>query len=132
MATSYKLTMTSYGANCDGISFFRFTVNLEQFGSRISDARSVKLTFSLIVNFYLTKTGNRTKKPLTQLFVLQGIFSETIYGCVLTHQISSFQHNSNEFRQEIICAQTAKRTPEKPTQIRITWFTCYLIYYQKK
>ena len=65
-------------------------VNLEQSGSRVPDAWSVKLTFSLIATFYLTKTGNRTKKSLTQLFVLQGIFSETIYGYVLTHQIPSF------------------------------------------
>ena len=42
--------------------FSRFVANLEQSGSRIPDAWSVKLTFSLIVTFYLTKTENRTKK----------------------------------------------------------------------
>ena len=41
-------------------------VNLEQSGSRIPDAWSVKLKFTLIVTFYLTKTVNRTKKSLTQ------------------------------------------------------------------
>ena len=46
---------------------FQFMANLKQSGSRIPDAWSVKLTFSLIVIFYLTKTENRNKKPLTQL-----------------------------------------------------------------
>ena len=32
--------------------------NLEQSGSQIPDAWSVKLTFSLTVTFYLTKTDN--------------------------------------------------------------------------
>ena len=48
-------------------SFFQFMANLEQFGSRILDAESVKLIFSLIVTFYITKTENRTKKSLTKL-----------------------------------------------------------------
>ena len=33
-------------------------------GVRIPDAWSVKLIFSLIVDFYLTKNKNRTKKSL--------------------------------------------------------------------
>ena len=41
--------------------------HLEQYGSRIPDAWSVKFTFSSTVTFYLTKTENRTKKSLTQL-----------------------------------------------------------------
>ena len=49
------------------LPFFRSTVNLEQFGSRIPDACSVKRLFSLTVTFYLTKTENRTKKSLTEL-----------------------------------------------------------------
>ena len=49
------------------VSFFQFMVNLEQFGSRISDAWYVKLTRSLEVSFHLTNIENRTKKPLTQL-----------------------------------------------------------------
>ena len=48
-------------------SFFQFMANLEQFGSRIPDAESVKLIFSLIVTFYITKTENRTKISLTKL-----------------------------------------------------------------
>ena len=45
--------------------FFQFTTNLVQSGSRIPDAQSVKIIFSLIVAFYLRKTENRTKKSLT-------------------------------------------------------------------
>ena len=33
-------------------------------GSRIPDAQSIKLTFSLKITFCLTKTENRTKKSL--------------------------------------------------------------------
>ena len=49
------------------LSFFQFTVNLEQSGNRIPDAYPVKLIFLLIVTFYLSKTENRIKKSLTQL-----------------------------------------------------------------
>ena len=49
------------------LSFFQFTANLEQFGSRIPGAKSVKLIVSLVVTFHLTKTETRTKKSLTQL-----------------------------------------------------------------
>ena len=47
--------------------FFPFMANLEQSGSRIPEAQSVKLIFSLIVTFYLTKTENRIKISLSQL-----------------------------------------------------------------
>ena len=76
--------------------------NLEQSRARILDACFVKLTFSLIVTFYLTKPLNGTKKSLPQLsyycfeyrcwffektcwhqqnevLVLKDIFSETAY-----------------------------------------------------
>ena len=49
------------------LPFFQFTVNLKQSGSQIPDAGSAKLTFSLTVTLHLTKTENKTKKPLTQL-----------------------------------------------------------------
>ena len=52
-------------ANCEVLLFVQFMVNLEQSGSRIYDAWSLKLTFSLIVTFHLTKTENRTKISLT-------------------------------------------------------------------
>ena len=41
--------------------------NLEQSGTRMLDVYSVKLTFSLIAIFYLTKTKNKTKKSLTKV-----------------------------------------------------------------
>ena len=63
--TSKKLTMTSCQKIVTSFLFFQFTVNLEQSGSRIPEAEFVKLIFSLIVIFYLTKTENRTKKSLT-------------------------------------------------------------------
>ena len=49
--------------------FFQFTANLEQSRNRIPDAQSVKLLFSLIGTFHLTKSENRTKISLTQLSV---------------------------------------------------------------
>ena len=94
--------------------------NLEQSGSRIPGAQSIKLTFSLRVTFYFTKAKNRTKKSITalklllcvkvpfllknatflpkyadnskikEILIVKGIFSETTYVYVLTYQISSF------------------------------------------
>ena len=60
--TSKKLTMMSCRQIVKSLSFFQFMANSEQSGSRIPDASSAKLTFSLKVFFYLTKTGNRNKK----------------------------------------------------------------------
>ena len=40
---------------------------LEHSGSRITKTESIKLMFSLIVTFYLTKASKRTKTSLTQL-----------------------------------------------------------------
>ena len=94
-----------------------FTANLQQSRGRIPDALLVKLAFSLIVICYFTKSENKTKKSLTQLshycfgsryyfyqkswffsktcwhhkraLVLEGMFSETLYLCVLTCKIWS-------------------------------------------
>ena len=63
---SKNLTMTSYQQIATSLSFFQFMANSEKSRSRIPDAQSEKLTFSLKVTFYLTKTENRTKKSLTQ------------------------------------------------------------------
>ena len=49
------------------LSFFQLMADLEQSERQIPGSWSVKVTFSLIVFFYLTKTENRTKKSLTQL-----------------------------------------------------------------
>ena len=64
--TSKMLMITSCRKIAMSLPFFQFTANLEQSGSRIPDAQTVKLIFSLIVTFYLTKTENRTKKSVTQ------------------------------------------------------------------
>ena len=51
-----KLVDNAMSVNCNVIVFFQFMANLKQSGSRIPNAKSVKLTFSLTVSFYLTKT----------------------------------------------------------------------------
>ena len=51
------------------LSFFQYTANLEQTGSRIPDAYPVKLIFLLTVTFYLSKTANRIKKSLLKTIV---------------------------------------------------------------
>ena len=73
------LTMTS----CN--NFFLFIANLQPSGpsgSRIPDACSVELIFSLLITFYLTKSENRTKTSLTQLscycFELRWFFSRKL------------------------------------------------------
>ena len=55
MTTSCQQIMTSP-------SFLQFMADLEHSRSRILHARSIYLTFSLIVTFYLTKIENRIKK----------------------------------------------------------------------
>ena len=52
-------------ANCGAIVIFSDLWLI--WNNRIPVAWTVKLTFSLIVNFFLTKTENRTKNSLTQL-----------------------------------------------------------------
>ena len=64
--------------NCDVIVFFGFMANLEQSGSRIPDQQSAKLIFSLMVNFYLTKTESRTKKSLKQLSCFRAVSPHTV------------------------------------------------------
>ena len=64
---SKNLTVRSCWQMVTSLSFFQFMANMEQSRSWIQDAQSVKLTFSLTVIFYLTKTENRTKKSLSQL-----------------------------------------------------------------
>ena len=54
--TPKKYSMTSCRKFVTSLLFFRFMAELEQSGSQIPDAQSAKLTISLIVIFYLTKT----------------------------------------------------------------------------
>ena len=59
-ATSKNLTIRSFQKILTCLSFLRFMVNLQPSESRIPDTWFMKLTFSLIVTFYLTKHKNRT------------------------------------------------------------------------
>ena len=66
--TSKEFDDSVMSENCNIIVIFLICVAyLEQLESRIPDAKTIKLTFSLIVTFYVKKTENRTKKSLTQL-----------------------------------------------------------------
>ena len=47
--------------------FIRFSANVQPSGSRIPDAKTIKLAYLLTVTLYSTKPENRTKKSLTQL-----------------------------------------------------------------
>ena len=67
------------------LSFFQFMEKLEQFGSRIPHAESVKCAFSLTVTLHITKTGekiakteDRSKKSVTHLSHYS--FDETIFA----------------------------------------------------
>ena len=66
---------------------------------------------------FLQKNADISK--IKWVLVLKIMFSETTYVCLFTYQISSFQHTFNSFRQGVILTPTAKRTPKKPTQIRV-------------
>ena len=59
-----KLKITSCRKIVTSFPLFQFIDNLEQSRSRIVDAWSAKLTFSLIVTLSLTKNKNRTKISL--------------------------------------------------------------------
>ena len=65
--TAKKLIMTSCQKFVTSFSFFPFMTILEESGSQITEAESVKLIKTFIVTFYLTKRGNRTKKSPIQL-----------------------------------------------------------------
>ena len=64
-----SMTMTSCQKIVTSLLFFGLMANLKQSGSRILDAYSVKLTFSLRKRFYLTKTENRTKNTVLTLLL---------------------------------------------------------------
>ena len=103
--------MTSCQQIVTSLLFVQFMANLEKFGSRIPKARSAKFTFSL--NFFSKKNADISK--IKEVLVLKGIFSETAYVCILTYQISSFQHRNGGGK----FYPRKKRTPKKPTQIRV-------------
>ena len=68
---------------------------------------------------HLTKSADFLQKNANAngFLVLKGIFSETKYVFVLTHQISISWHNSDEFYTG--STPTAKLTPKKLTQIKL-------------
>ena len=85
------------------MSFFRYMVNLQP-NRRIPDAWFIKLTFSLTITLYLTKTEDRnTKSPkrlsyialdkgtLFDITKVEYIYSSIFFG-------ESFWYNSNEFK----------------------------------
>ena len=114
--------------------------NLEQSGSRIPEASSVKLTFSLTVTFYLTKT-NVSNTALTLLpkscfleknvdiskikrtLVLKFIFSRTT--CVylrIKFQVSNLTIFRKECRGRgcnftLLPPTTSKQTPKGPSRL---------------
>ena len=55
-----KLMMMPCQHHCNTLSFFQFMTNLEQSQSWIPEAWSLKLTYLLILFFYLTKIENKT------------------------------------------------------------------------
>ena len=56
-----KMMMTSFQGLVTSLTFFQFTANLEQSGSRIPEAYSIKLLFSSTVTFYLKKMKTELK-----------------------------------------------------------------------
>ena len=127
-----NLTVTSCRKIVTSFPFFQFTANLKQSRSRIPDVKTymLKLTFSSIATFYLTKIENRAKRSLTLLLllwvkvlfwpknadflqknayisnikealVLIDIFSVTKYESVLTCQIRVCSITLTSFRQRI-------------------------------
>ena len=120
--------------------------NLEQSGSWIPDAWSVKLKFSLIVTFYLTKTEDRSEQSnaalklllsvkvlfcqkmllknagiskIEEVLVLKAIFSKTTYvgTCVPNFKFLAIL---TSFRQGLVLPPppTATGTPKKTNQIK--------------
>lgn len=65
-----KLTTVSRRKIMASLPFFQFMTDLKQFGTWISHAWSVLLTFLLIAVFYITITEKRAKNYLTQLHAL--------------------------------------------------------------
>ena len=127
-----NLTVTSCRKIVTSLPFFQFTANLEQSRSRILDVKTymLKLTFSSIATFYLTKIENRAKRSLTLLLllwvkvlfwpknadflqknayisnikealVLTDVFSVTKYESVLTCQIRVCSITLTSFRQRM-------------------------------
>ena len=93
--TSKKLGHEAMSERCDVIVFFSI-----YFFSKISYTALILLLWVKVA--FLPKNVNFLQKnagvsKIKEVLLLKDTFSETIYVCVLTYQISSFCHNSNEF-----------------------------------
>ena len=110
-----NFAMTSCQQIVSSLSFLQFMANLEQSGSRIPDSWSIKLTFSLIIIFYLTKTENRTKN---------------LYHS--SHTIALSKSTIFAKKNAVTPTPKVKRTPKKSTQIRVNkkkiFVSIYIIY----
>ena len=69
-----ELTLTSCQKILTPLTLFWFMANLELSRNQIRHILSVKLTFSLIVSFYFTKTESRTNTALTLLLWIKELF----------------------------------------------------------
>ena len=60
---------------------------------------SVKVTFlpKILILCKKKKKENTDISKIQGSLVLKGVFSGTAYVCLLTHQISNFYHNPNDF-----------------------------------
>ena len=116
--------MTSYRQIVTTLLFFQFLADLEQFGNRIPDAQSVKLTFLLTVTFYLTNN----EKELKNLLHSSHTIALKLHMCVnLRTKFQDFNIILKSFRLGSILplfppttttTTTSKQAPRKPTQIR--------------
>ena len=112
-------------ANCDVIVIFPIYDQFRASGNCIPVRESVKLTFPLRITLNLTKSENiktelknlqRSSHTITlsegisfaknadinkikKALVIKIIFSETVYVCVLTYQISRLQSDSKNFQR---------------------------------
>ena len=69
-ATSKKYDDDIMSANCGVVVFFTFLWSICTHWEARFLTHGLKIIFSLIVTFYLTKSENRTKKFLTQFYAL--------------------------------------------------------------
>ena len=119
-------------------SYFSINSNLLSWKKRKTkqtkhSSHTIALSEGTFLDNFLQNNADISKVKAAQ--VLKGIFSETTYRCVLTCQIRSFQHNSNEFFREEEGWEgnfsthppppppppppSSKRTPKERTQIRV-------------
>ena len=80
------MTMTSRRQIVTSLSFIQFMANLQPPGGRIPNSWSVKLIFSLIVTFYLTKPENSENSSHTIALSRGNTFPKKHYFFATTKQ----------------------------------------------